>query len=147
MKKWCDCNLIKKLWLKNWMKIILECHQRGCCIHVGFYVIQYIRLCELRWWASPPQMNLSPCTRVYIQGSFWVDKQSGFWPVQSGTCLQIPIERSLDLSQLMCWLSYIGMPVWYHVASAICLDLPSVRIFEKICKIWWCLSVTIVHQQ
>ncbi len=48
----------------------------------------------------------SPCTRVYIRGGRcrWVSNRSGFWPVLSGTCLQIPTNRSSDLSRPMCWL-------------------------------------------
>ena len=30
------------------MKMIIECQSEGMCIHVGFYVIWYIRLCELK---------------------------------------------------------------------------------------------------
>ena len=79
-----------------------------------------------------PWVDLSPRTRVYIPGGCWVSHLFGFWPVWSGTCLQIPIKRSLDLPQLMCWLSYTVMTCG---ASAICLDLMSVRIFEQICEI------------
>jgi hypothetical protein len=41
------------------MKSNLECRSKMICIHVGFYVIQYIRSCEVRcqpWhlrWISP----------------------------------------------------------------------------------------------
>ncbi len=31
------------------MKNELECRSERMCIQVGFYVIQYIRLCEVRW--------------------------------------------------------------------------------------------------
>ncbi len=54
------------------------------------------------------QMDLSPCTRVYIRGGQWASHLFRFWPVQSGTILQIPIKRSLDLFRLMWWLSYVG---------------------------------------
>ncbi len=53
-------------------------------------------------------MDLSPCTRVYIQGGCWVSNRSGFWPVWSSTVWQIPIKRSLDLFRLMWWTSYLG---------------------------------------
>ena len=55
-----------------------------------------------------PQMDLSPHTRVYIQGGQWASHLFGSWPVQSGTILQIPIKISLDLFRLMWWLSYVG---------------------------------------
>ncbi len=48
--------------------------------------------------ALTPQMDLSPRTTVYIWGGRWVGHLSEFQPVQSGTSLQIPIKRSLDLS-------------------------------------------------
>ena len=54
-----DNNEIMRL---KWMKSDLECRSKRMCIHVGFYVIQYIQLCGVRWWTSPPQMDLSPCT-------------------------------------------------------------------------------------
>ncbi len=56
-----------------------------------------------------PQMDLSPRTRVYVWGGRWVSNRSGFWPVGSGTVLQIHIKRSLDLSWLMWWISYLGI--------------------------------------
>ena len=52
-------------------------------------------------------MDLSLCTRVYIQGGWWASYLFEFWPVRSGTILQILIKRSLDLFQLMWWLSYV----------------------------------------
>ncbi len=91
------------------MKNELECRSERMCIHVGFYVIQHIWSCEVRWWTSPPQMDRSPCTRVYIRGGLWVSNRSGFWPVWSGTVLQIPIKRSLDLFRLMWWIFYLGL--------------------------------------
>ena len=95
------------------LNLMQECQSRGMCIQVGFYVIWYIWLCEPRWWALPPQMDLSLCTTVYVQRGCWVSNQSRFWPVWSGTCLQIPTKSSLDLSWLMGWLSHLGMPVWH----------------------------------
>jgi hypothetical protein len=38
----------------------------------------------------------------------------------------------------------LGIPVWYHGMSAICLDLPSVESFEKIWKI---LVVPVWHRR
>ncbi len=102
---------LAKLW-GGW-PIELECQSERMCIHVGFYVIQYIRLCKVRWWTC--QMDLSPRTRVYIQGGRWVSNRSGFWPVWSGTVLQIPIKRSLDLFQMMWWISYLGL--WYDIVA------------------------------
>jgi hypothetical protein len=58
--------------------------------------------------ALTPQMNLSPRTRVYIQGGSWASYLFEFWPVWSGTIVQISIKRSLDLFRLMWWLSYVG---------------------------------------
>ncbi len=106
VKEICDNNEIMRL---KWMKSDLECRSKRVCIHVGFYVIQYIRSCEVRWWTSPPQMDLSPCARVYIQGGRWVSNWSGFWLVWSGTVLQLLIKRSLDLFWLMWWISYSGL--------------------------------------
>ncbi len=54
-------------------------------------------------------MDLSPRTKVYIQGGCWVSNWSGFWPIWSGTVLQIPIKRSFDLFWLMWWISYLGL--------------------------------------
>ncbi len=44
------------------------------------------------------------------------------------------------------WLFYIGMPVLTHGVSAICLD-PNLFFWKQIQKIWWCLPVTVIHQQ
>ncbi len=96
-----DNNEIMRL---KWMKNELECRSERMCIHMGFYVIQYIWSREVRWWASPPHIDLSPCTRVYIRGGCWV-RSEWILPVWSGTVLQIPIKRSLDLFQL----SYLGL--------------------------------------
>ena len=101
----CDDNEFMRF---KWMKNELECRSERMCIHVGFYGIQYIWSCEVRWWTLPPQMDLSPRTRVYIQGGRWVSNRSGFCPVWSVTVLQIPIRRSLDLFRLMRWISYLG---------------------------------------
>ena len=73
-------------------------------------------------------MDLSPRIRVYIQVGCWVSHLLRFWPVWSGNSLQIPVERSLDLSWLMCWLSYVGyqFDMWcfsHLLGSAICLNL------------------------
>ena len=32
---------------------------------VGFYAIWYVRSCELRWWASPPQLDLLGSFSLY----------------------------------------------------------------------------------
>ena len=51
------------------LKVNYKCQSGGMmCIHVGFYVIWYVLSCKLRWWASPPQLDLPHCIRVYIQG-------------------------------------------------------------------------------
>ncbi len=87
-------------------------------------------------------MDLSPRTRVYIRGGHWVSNWSGFWPMWSDTSLHILIKRPLDLSRLMCWLSYVG----YQHDTAACQ--PSAWIchlsesFEKICKV---LVVPVCH--
>ncbi len=56
--------------------------------------------------ALTSQMDLSPRTRVYMQGDRWTSHLSGFWPVWSGTVLQIPIKRSLDLFRRISTLRY-----------------------------------------
>jgi hypothetical protein len=38
------------------LKVNYKCQSGGMCNHVGFYVMWYVRSCELRWWASPPQL-------------------------------------------------------------------------------------------
>ncbi len=78
--------------------------------------------------ALTPRMDLSPRTRVYTQGGRRVSYLLEFWPVWSGTSLQIPIERFLDHSRLMCWLSYLGYQsdMWrisHLLGSAICPNL------------------------
>ena len=75
--EFCDNNEIMRL---KWMKSDLECRSERMCIHVGFYMIQYIWSCEVRWWTLPPQMDLSPCIRVYIRGGCWVSNRSGSCP-------------------------------------------------------------------
>ena len=74
--------------------------------------------------ALTPQMDLSLCTRVYIQGGRWVGHLFEFRPVRSDTSLQIPIKRSLDLFRLMWWLSYVGYryDMW-HVSHLLGSDV------------------------
>ncbi len=62
-----------------------------------------------------PRVDLTPHTRVYIQGGRWVGHLFEFRPVRSDTSLQIPIKRSLDLFRLMWWISYLGFQ-WGIVA-------------------------------
>ncbi len=67
--------------------------------------------------------------------------------VDSGPCDLVLVYRFLwkifgsFLADVLAILHRI--PVWYHGASAICLDLPSVRIFEKIREI---LVVPVCHR-
>ena len=86
--EFCDNNEFMRL---KWMKSDLECWSKRMCIHVGFYVIQYIWSCEVRWWTSPPQMVISPRTRVYIQGA--VGSAIG---VDSGRCDLVLFYRFLS---------------------------------------------------
>ncbi len=60
-----------------------------------------------------PQMDLSLCTRVYIQGGCWVGHLFEFRPVRSYISLQIPIKRSLDLFLADVVDILLGIPVWY----------------------------------
>ncbi len=136
----CDNNEIMRL---KWMKNELECRSERICIHVGFYVMYYIWSREVRWWASPPPMDLSPCTRVYIQGGRWVSNWSGFCPydlvlsyrflskdrwIFSGWCGGYPTWNS----------SMISWRVSHLLGSALC------QILEKIRKI---LVVPVCHHR
>ena len=58
-----------------------------------------------------PRMDLSPCTRVYIQGGRWVGHLFEFQHVRSDTSLQIPIKRSLDLFPADVVDILLGIPV------------------------------------
>ena len=52
------------------LKVNYKSQSGGMCNHVGFYVMWYVRSWELRWWASPPQLDLLDLphlTRVYVQ--------------------------------------------------------------------------------
>ncbi len=127
----CDNNEIMRL---KWMKNELECWSERMYIHVGFYVIQYIQLWEVRWWTSPPQMDLSPRARVYIQVGRWVSDRSEFCPYDLVLSYRF---LSKDLWIFSSWCG--GYPTWdsgmvswgvsHLFGSAICW------IFEKFWKI------------
>ncbi len=140
----CDNNEIMRL---KWMKSDLECRSERMCIHVGFYVIQYIQSCEVRWWTSPPQMDFSPHTRVYIWGGCWVSNRSGFWPIWLGTVLQIPIKRSLDLFRLMWWISYLGLQYDILARQPTAWNCHLSNLWKDSENPGLCLSVTVVHQR
>jgi hypothetical protein len=111
------------------LKVNYKWQSGGMCIHVGFYMMCYVWSRELRWWASPPQLDLldlSHRTRVYVQES-WVSSRSGLCLLWSDTHLQIPTERSFDLSRLRCPLNLCSMwCVLYHIPGS------------KICfLLWW----------
>ncbi len=129
------------------MKSELECWSERMCIHVGFYMIQYMRLCQVRWCSLPPQLDLSPCARVYVRGGRWVGHLFEFQPVRSDTNLQIPIKRSLDLFWLMCWISYLGFryDMW-RISHLLGSDV-SRYLLKRFGRSWWCLSVTVIHQR
>ena len=100
MKKWYNWVKYDDYELKSELQMPI---QRDVLSHRFLW---YIWSCELRWWAcSPPQLDLldlSHRTRVYIRGRGWVSSWSGLCLVWTDTYLQIPTERSLDLS----WLRY-----------------------------------------
>jgi hypothetical protein len=85
------------------MKNEIECRSERMCIHVGFYVIVHLIV-----RSEVASFSTSDGSFLYIRGGRWVSNRSGFWPVSSGTVLQIPIKRSLDLFWLMWWISYLG---------------------------------------
>jgi hypothetical protein len=110
------------------LKVNYKCQSRWVCIHVGFYVMWYVWSCELRWWASPPQLDLldlSHCTRVYVRGRRWVRSWSEIYLVWSDTYLQIPTKRSLGLSWLRCRLNLHRNAGTVCGASTMYLDLTS----------------------
>jgi len=62
------------------LKVNYKCQSGRKRNRVGFYAIWHVRSCELRWWASPPQLDLlgsfslyqSLCTReAFSQLSEW----------------------------------------------------------------------------
>ncbi len=88
----------------------------------------YVRSLKLRWWASPPQLDLldlSHCTRVYVRGRRWVGSRSELHLIWSDTYLRIPTERSLDLSWLRCRLNLHRNAGTVCGASTRYLDLTS----------------------
>jgi hypothetical protein len=113
------------------------------CIHVGFYVIIVHAIARKEVSTLTPQMDLSPCTRVYVRGDRWVGHLFEFRPVRSATNLQILIKRSLDLFRLMWWISYVGFQfdIW-RVSHLFGSDV-SPYLFEKIRKI---LVVLVCHR-
>ena len=75
----------------------------------------------MRWWILSAQMDLSPCTRVYIRGGRWVSN----WRDSGLRDLVLVYQKIFgsfpaDVVDILC-----GIPVWYRGASAICLELPS----------------------
>ena len=125
MRKWCDHNLIiiMKLWLKNWMKMIYEWLQRRCAFTYDsmWYIIWS---CELRWWASPPQMDLSPQPRVCIQGGHWVSNGSRFWSYDTDSYWEIFGSFPADvLAILRRTNSMIPWHVSHLLGSGICQNL------------------------
>ena len=40
------------------LNVNYKCQSGRKCDRVGFYTIWYVRACKLRWWASPPQLDL-----------------------------------------------------------------------------------------
>ncbi len=119
------------------LKVNYKCQSGRMCNHVGFYVMWYVRSCKLRRWASPLQLDLldlSHRTRVYVRGRCWVCSQSGLCLVWSDTCLQIPTERSLDLSWLRWWLNLHRNAGTVCGASTMYLDLTSAFFFNEEAK-------------
>jgi hypothetical protein len=98
------------------LKVNYKCKSGGMYNHVSFYVMWYVWPCKLRWWASPHLLDLSHCTRVYVQGRRWVSSWSGLCLGWSDTYLQIPTKRSLDLSWLRCRVDLrrnVGTVLWW----------------------------------
>jgi hypothetical protein len=110
------------------MKCDLECRSERMCVHVDSTWYQYIWACKVTWWASPPHMDLSPHTRVYIWGGCWVSN----W-IDSGPCDLVLVYRflSIDLWIFSGWC--VGYPTWdtsmipwrvnHLIGSAICQNL------------------------
>ncbi len=133
------------LWDFNKIKIIwneLRCRSERMCIHIGFYMIVHV-IVRNKVSTLTPQMDLSPCTRVYIQGDWWASHLFGFWPIWSCTILQFLSKEYLDPFWLMWWLSYVSYVarqpsawMWFQSKS-----------LERFRRSWWCLSVTVINQQ
>jgi hypothetical protein len=123
------------------------CRSERMCIHVGFYVIIVHAIVRKEVSTLTPQMDLSPRTRVYVRGGRWVGHLIEFRPVRSATNLQIPIKRSLDLFQLMWWLSYLGFQYDMWRASHLLGSDVSPYLLKRFGRSWWCLSITVIHQR
>jgi hypothetical protein len=117
------------------------------CIYVGFYVFRVHAIARKEVSTLTPQMDLSPCTRVYVRGGRWVSHLFEFQPVQSATNLQIPIKRSLDLFRLMWWISYLGFQYGMWRVSHLLGSDVSLYLLKRFGRSCWCLSVTFIHQQ
>ncbi len=89
-----------------------------------------MRSYQVRWWTSPPQMDLSPRTRVYVWGGRWSAICSNSNPYDLLLTYRF---LSKDLWIFSSWCG--GYPTWDSSmicgASAICSDLMSVHIFWK----------------
>ena len=129
------------------MKSELESRFERMCIHIGFYVIVVHVIVSKEVSTLTPQMDLSPRTRVYVQGGCWVGHLLEFQPIRSDTILQIPIKRSLDLFQLMWWISYLGFQYSMWRVSHLFGSDVSPYLLKRLGRSWWCLSVTVLHQR
>ncbi len=78
---------------------------------------------------------------------FWVGHLFKFQPVRSDISLQIPVKRSLDLFRLMWWISYLGFQYSMWSVSHLLGSDVSWNLLKRFGRSWWCLSVTVVHQQ
>ena len=137
LKCWCIfAPLVVKL-----LKMNYKCQSGGMCVHLRFYMMWYVLSCKLRWWwvvgFSPLQLDLldlSHCTRVYVWGRRWVSSWSGLCLIWSDTHLQIPTERSLDLSWLGYWLILRRNAGTVCGASTTYLVLTSAFFFDEEAK-------------
>ncbi len=112
-----------------------------------FYVILVHAIARKEVSTLTPQMNLSPPTRVYVRGGRWVGHLFEFRPVRSDTNLQIPIKTSLDLFRLMRWISHVGFQYDMWCVSHLLGSDVSPYLLKRFRRSWWCLSVTVIHQQ
>jgi hypothetical protein len=133
MKKLQRFVITMKLWVLNEFKMNwneLRCQSERMCIHVGFYVIIVHAIARKEVSTLTPQMDLSLVPESTYEGAIGSAICSNSDPYDLLLTYRF---LSKDLWIFSGWCG--GYPTWDSSmicgASAICLDLTSVRIFWK----------------
>ena len=133
MKKLQRFVITMKLWVLNEFKMNwneLRCRSERMCIHVGFYVIVVHKIARKEVSTLIPQMDLSLVPESTYEGAIGSAICLNSNPYNLLLTYRFP---SIDLWIFSSW--YGGYPTWDSSmicgASAICLELMSVRIFWK----------------